>query len=124
MNGKWVCGVLTVLLATAAWLGLPGGKLHVAHAGKGEAGTTRAFSDTTLGEVEPESAKVTNRQIEDFNKTLGADVKPGLTAVPFMAKEYHSHNSKSPVVRGLIIAGGILRSSFEPAGRVPAHQQR
>ena len=45
------------------------------------------FSETTLGEVEPESARVTNQQIEEFNKTHGTNVKPGLTAVPFMKKK-------------------------------------
>jgi hypothetical protein len=45
------------------------------------------FSDTTLNSVEPESAAVTNKQIEDFNKRMGTDVKPGLTAVPFMEKQ-------------------------------------
>jgi ribonuclease Z len=45
------------------------------------------FSDTTLNSVEPESAAVTNKQIEEFNKRNGTEVKPGLTAVPFMKKE-------------------------------------
>lgn len=47
----------------------------------------KMFSKTTLGEVEPEAAKVTNAQIEAFNKANGTNVKPGLTAVPFMKKE-------------------------------------
>jgi len=41
------------------------------------------FSETTLKSIEPESARVTNEQIEAFNKANGTDVKPGLTAVPF-----------------------------------------
>jgi len=45
------------------------------------------FSDTTLNSVEPESAAVTNAQIKEFNKHNGTDVKPGLTAVPFMDKQ-------------------------------------
>jgi len=45
------------------------------------------FSDTTLNSVEPESAAVTNAQIMEFNKRNGTDVKPGLTAVPFMEKK-------------------------------------
>ncbi|MEH6617314.1 MAG: guanitoxin biosynthesis MBL fold metallo-hydrolase GntH [Porticoccus sp.] len=48
---------------------------------------SKMFSKTTLGEVEPEAAKVTNAQIEAFNKANGTNVKPGLTAVPFMKKE-------------------------------------
>ena len=48
---------------------------------------SKLFSKTTLGEVEPEAAKVTNAQIEAFNKANGTNVKPGLTAVPFMKKE-------------------------------------
>jgi ribonuclease Z len=48
---------------------------------------SKMFSKTTLGEVEPEAAKVTNDQIEAFNKANGTNVKPGLTAVPFMKKE-------------------------------------
>ena len=45
------------------------------------------LSETTLGEIEPESAAVTNAQIEEFNKVQGTDVKPGLTAVPFQDKK-------------------------------------
>jgi hypothetical protein len=45
------------------------------------------FSDTTLNSAEPESAAVTNTQIKEFNKRNGTDVKPGLTAVPFMEKQ-------------------------------------
>ena len=45
------------------------------------------FSATTLDSIEPESAAVTNKQIEEFNKRNGTQVKPGLTAVPFMKKE-------------------------------------
>ena len=44
------------------------------------------FSETTLTSIEPESAAVTNAQIEAFNKRNGTNVKPGLTAVPFMDK--------------------------------------
>ena len=44
------------------------------------------FSETTLRSVEPESAAVTNAQIEVFNKHHGTDVKPGLTSVPFQKK--------------------------------------
>ncbi|MGI9643080.1 MAG: guanitoxin biosynthesis MBL fold metallo-hydrolase GntH [Acidimicrobiia bacterium] len=42
------------------------------------------FSETTLSSIEPESAAVTNAQIEAFNARNGTDVKPGLTAIPFM----------------------------------------
>jgi len=45
------------------------------------------FSETALSSVKPESAAVTNAQIEAFNKRNGTDVKPGLTAVPFMKKK-------------------------------------
>jgi ribonuclease Z len=41
------------------------------------------FSETTLKSIEPESARVTNEQIEAFNKANGTDVKPGLTSIPF-----------------------------------------
>jgi ribonuclease Z len=44
------------------------------------------FSETTLRSVEPESAAVTNQQIEAFNKRHGTDVKPGLTGIPFQIK--------------------------------------
>ena len=44
------------------------------------------FSETTIKAVEPESAAVTNKQIEEFNKKYGTDIKPGLTAFPFMKK--------------------------------------
>ncbi|RLA45840.1 MAG: hypothetical protein DRR06_06390 [Gammaproteobacteria bacterium] len=39
------------------------------------------FSETTPKSIEPESAAVTNAQIEAFNNRNGTDVKPGLTAV-------------------------------------------
>ena len=42
------------------------------------------LSPTTLGSIEPESARVTNEQIEAFNERNGTQVKAGLTAVPFM----------------------------------------
>jgi hypothetical protein len=45
------------------------------------------FSETTLSSVEPESAAVTNAQIEAFNKRNGTDVKPGLTGLPFVDKK-------------------------------------
>jgi ribonuclease Z len=45
------------------------------------------FSETTTKSVEPESAAVTNAQIEAFNKRNGTDVKPGLTGLPFMKKQ-------------------------------------
>ena len=41
------------------------------------------FSDTTIMSIEPESAAVTNAQIEAFNKRHGTDIKPGLTGIPF-----------------------------------------
>jgi ribonuclease Z len=41
------------------------------------------FSDTTIMSIEPESAAVTNAQIEEFNKLNGTDIKPGLTGIPF-----------------------------------------
>ncbi len=44
------------------------------------------FSETTLGSIEPESAAVTNAQIEEFNKRNGTNVKPGLTGIPFKKK--------------------------------------
>jgi hypothetical protein len=43
--------------------------------------------ETTLNSVEPESAAVTNAQVKEFNKHNGTDVKPGLTAVPFMEEQ-------------------------------------
>ena len=42
------------------------------------------LSETTIKSIEPESAAVTNRQIEAFNERNGTNVKPGLTAMPFM----------------------------------------
>ena len=44
------------------------------------------FSETTLESIEPESAAVTNAQIEAFNRRNGTDVKPGLTSIPFQKK--------------------------------------
>ena len=45
------------------------------------------LSETTIKSVEPESAAVTNAQIKEFNKRNGTDVKPGMTALPFMEKK-------------------------------------
>ena len=42
-----------------------------------------SFSETTIKSIEPESAAVTNAQIEAFNKEHGTDIKPGLTGIPF-----------------------------------------
>ncbi len=42
-----------------------------------------SFSETTIKSIEPESAAVTNAQIEEFNKQNGTDIKPGLTGIPF-----------------------------------------
>jgi hypothetical protein len=47
---------------------------------------SKLFSATTLGEIEPESARVTNEQIKEFNRVMGTNVKPGLTGIPFMKK--------------------------------------
>ena len=44
------------------------------------------FSETTIKSVEPESAAVTNKQIKKFNKVMGTDIKPGLTAFPLIDK--------------------------------------
>jgi ribonuclease Z len=41
------------------------------------------MSQTTISSIEPESAAVTNAQIEAFNRANGTDVEPGLTALPF-----------------------------------------
>jgi ribonuclease Z len=41
------------------------------------------FSETTIMSIEPESAAVTNAQIEEFNAKYGTDIKPGLTGIPF-----------------------------------------
>ena len=41
----------------------------------------------SLGGVEPESARVTNELIAEFNKANGTDVKPSLTGLPFKTKE-------------------------------------
>jgi hypothetical protein len=45
------------------------------------------LSETTLKSIEPESAAVTNAQIEAFNEANGTDVKPGLTAIPFQKQQ-------------------------------------
>jgi hypothetical protein len=42
-----------------------------------------SFSETTINSIEPESAAVTNAQIEAFNERHGTDIKPGLTGMPF-----------------------------------------
>lgn len=44
------------------------------------------FSDTTIKSIEPESAAVTNKQIKEFNKKFGTNIKPGLTGIPFKNK--------------------------------------
>ena len=44
------------------------------------------FSETTIKSIEPESAAVTNAQIEAFNKKYGTNIKPGLTGLPFRKK--------------------------------------
>ncbi len=46
-----------------------------------------SFSETTIKSIEPESAAVTNAQIEAFNKKHGTDIKPGLTGLPFAKGE-------------------------------------
>ena len=45
------------------------------------------FSETTLTSIEPESAAVTNAQIEAFNERHGTDIKPGLTGIPFRKQQ-------------------------------------
>ena len=45
------------------------------------------LSETTFKSIEPESAAVTNAQIEAFNKANGTNVKPGLTAIPFQNQQ-------------------------------------
>ena len=46
-----------------------------------------SLSKLTLSSVDPESAAVTNKQIEEFNKKHGTKVKPALTGIPFMKKD-------------------------------------
>jgi ribonuclease Z len=46
-----------------------------------------SFSETTIKSIEPESAAVTNAQIEAFNKKHGTNIKPGLTGLPFTKGE-------------------------------------
>ena len=41
------------------------------------------WTEFSLSGVEPESAAVTNKLIDDFNKKHGTDVKPALTGLPF-----------------------------------------
>ena len=45
--------------------------------------TAYKWTEFSLSGVEPESAAVTNRQIEEFNERNGTDVVPGLTGLPF-----------------------------------------
>ena len=45
--------------------------------------TAYKWTEFSLSGVEPESAAVTNRQIEEFNERNGTDVVPGLTSLPF-----------------------------------------
>ncbi|MGI9483372.1 MAG: guanitoxin biosynthesis MBL fold metallo-hydrolase GntH, partial [Hyphomicrobiales bacterium] len=40
-------------------------------------------SETTIKSIEPASAAVTNKQIEEYNKKNGTNIKPGLTGIPF-----------------------------------------
>jgi hypothetical protein len=47
----------------------------------------KLLSEITIKSIEPESAAVTNAQIETFNEANGTDVKPGLTAMPFQNQE-------------------------------------
>jgi ribonuclease Z len=45
--------------------------------------TAYKWTEFSLSGVEPESAKVTNTLIDDFNKKMGTDIKPSLTGIPF-----------------------------------------
>jgi len=45
--------------------------------------TAYQWTELSLSGVEPESARVTNELIEEFNARNGTDVKPGLTGLPF-----------------------------------------
>jgi len=45
--------------------------------------TAYKWTEFSLSGVEPESAAVTNRQIEEFNKRNGTDIVPGITGLPF-----------------------------------------
>ena len=45
------------------------------------------LTELTLTSVDPDAAAVTNKQIEEFNKREGTNVKPGLTGIPFMKKD-------------------------------------
>jgi ribonuclease Z len=49
--------------------------------------TAYQWTEFSLSGVEPESARVTNELIAEFNKANGTDVKPGLTGLPFKKKE-------------------------------------
>ena len=45
--------------------------------------TAYKWTEFSLSGVEPESAAVTNRQIEEFNERNGTDIVPGLNGLPF-----------------------------------------
>jgi len=45
--------------------------------------TAYKWTEFSLSGVEPESAAVTNKQIDEFNERNGTDVVPGLTGLPF-----------------------------------------
>jgi len=45
------------------------------------------LTEFSLGGVEPESARVTNELIAEFNKANGTDVQPSLTGLPFKKQE-------------------------------------
>jgi ribonuclease Z len=49
--------------------------------------TAYQWTKFSLSGVEPESAAVTNKLIEAFNKRNGTDVKPGLTGIPFLPED-------------------------------------
>ena len=42
------------------------------------------WTDLSMSGVEPDSAKVTNDMIEEFNKRHGTDIKPSVTGLPFI----------------------------------------
>jgi ribonuclease Z len=44
------------------------------------------WTEFSMSGVEPESAKVTNDMIKEFNKRHGTDIKPSVTGLPFMNK--------------------------------------
>jgi ribonuclease Z len=45
------------------------------------------WTEFSLGGVEPESARVTNELIAEFNKANGTDIQPSLTGLPFKKQE-------------------------------------